>query len=108
MQYYKNKHVLGELTFGEYWNLAGCNAAAVKIKGVGKPCFEFELEDGNVRFRWSGAWPEESEEPRRTIRVPMSSKVKIIGNKVKGKDESGKEITLEFFDLSPTKNPVEI
>jgi hypothetical protein len=107
MQYYKNKHVLGELTFGEYWNLAGCNAAAVKIKGVGKPCFEFELEDGNVRFRCGERWPGPEGE-YRIVRMPLSSKVKIIGNKVKGKDESGKEIIIEFFDLAPTKNPVEI
>ncbi len=31
MDSHRIKNVLGELTFGEYWNVAGCHAYAVKL-----------------------------------------------------------------------------
>jgi hypothetical protein len=104
--YYSNKHCLGEFTFGEYWNLAGCNSAAAKIKNISKMCHTFEVTNEHVRFVYEGMFSGDGS--FYSIRIPLKSKAKVLDNKVKTKDDQGHDITVEFYDLIPTRSPVEI
>ena len=104
MDYYRNKHILGELTFGEYWNLAGCNAACVKFQGEKELCHRFQPKEEHIRFLWENLYISSGEE--FSIRIPLCSKAKVIGNKVITRNDIGKEVTLEFYDLTPTKYPL--
>lgn len=96
------KHVFGELTFGEYWNLFGCHAFCVKVWG--RNCLAFEpyqlFEQMCVRFRLSSYLNHDEE----SVFVPLESKVKVEGHKVRVKDNQGQEILLEFYELSPLES----
>lgn len=102
--YHTNKHILGELTFGEYWNLAGCNAGAAKIKGISKHCYNFETEPDRIKFLYEDRY--DGDGSLYSVRIPLKAKVKVAGNQVRTKDQNGFDVTIEFYDLVPTKSPV--
>ena len=98
MDSHRIKNVLGELTFGEYWNIAGCNAYAVKLRGknystafqpsdLPEPCIRFHFENyGNIF-------------------IPLGAKAKVVVNRVVTYDISNEEITLDFYELAPATGP---
>jgi len=93
------RNVFGELTFGEYWNLAGCHAAAVRAKGRKGICTTLIPKDDAVKFIFEPNTPY-------WIQIPLRSKATVSGNKVTTRDDAGKIVVLEFYDLTPTKSPV--
>jgi hypothetical protein len=98
MDSHRIKNVLGELTFGEYWNVAGCHAYAVKLRGknystafqpsdLPEPCIRFHFENyGNIF-------------------IPLGAKAKVLANRVITHDISNEEITLDFYELTPSTGP---
>jgi hypothetical protein len=104
--YYSNRHLLGEFTFGEYWNLAGCNAAVAKIENIASLCQTFEADHEKIKFVYEGLYSGDGS--FYSISVPLKSKAVVSENKVKTKDSSGHEIKIEFYELAPSRNPVEI
>lgn len=98
--HHRAKNVFGELTFGEYWNLVGCHASAFKIKGhkgIGTLCFP---DDSAIKFVFGdGSFFKDGSESY--IRVPLSSRARVSGNRVITKDSSGMEAVIDFFELSP-------
>lgn len=105
MDSHRIKNVLGELTFGEYWNITGCNAYAVKSKrkGTGAPLTSTSF--GPERWLRHGGQPE----PcicfdfgiYGNLFVPLKAKAKVVGHKVVTHDVHGEEITLDFYELTP-------
>jgi len=101
MDSYRIKNVLGELTFGEYWNVAGCNAYAVKLKGKNystsfQPVEPEDLPEPCIRFNF---------ENYGNIFVPLGAKAKVVGNRVMTRDIYKEEITLDFYELTPATGP---
>lgn len=102
MDCHRVKNVLGELTFGEYWNIAGSNAYAVKLKGK------------NIGPNYSTSF-EPSEMPEPCIRfyfenygnlfVPLGSKAKVVGHRVITEALQQGEVTLDFYELTPSTGP---
>lgn len=93
-EYHRAKNVFGELTFGEYWNLVGCHAAAFRIKGVKTLGFKFGATESSIKFFWGGGQREAAE-------IRLDAKVKAFGNKVAFKNSLDREMTIEFFELKP-------
>lgn len=102
--YHTAKYVLEGMTFGEYWNLVGCHCAAVKVKGYKDILFPF-VEEGCVKL-WQLGSVSKGPVPGPTIL--LSEKIKISGNKIETKDDLGKPINIEFFELVAAKSPVDI
>lgn len=100
-EYHAARHVFGEMTFGEYWNLAGCQAECCSIKtGIGsKRTIDFGVEDEFIMFRFQG------KETQHCIAVPLSAKVKINQNKVIVRDANN-ETVIRFYRLEPLESPV--
>lgn len=102
MDSHRVKNVLGELTFGEYWNVSGCTAYAVKLKGKTSTSFcpaDLKAESGAPKscivfsFNYGDVF------------VPLSSKAKVVGHRVITKDVQGEEVTLDFYELTPATGP---
>ena len=98
MDSHRIKNVLGELTFGEYWNIAGCNAYAVKLRGknystdfqpsdMPEPCVRFYFENYGNLF------------------VPLGAKAKVVGHRVITEALQQGEVTLDFYELTPLTGP---
>ena len=100
------RNVFGELTFGEYWNLAGCHAAVVKAKGRNGICATLVPKDDAVKFIFEKLAIDEGGRVTYWIQIPLRSKATVSGNKVTTKDDTGTSVVLEFYDLTPTKSPV--
>lgn len=136
--YHKNKYFLEGMTFGEYWNLAGCDSSVVALsdcdssgkrhpsRTAGLKCrngmalttdFCPDVREGKscVRFVFENRtdWNEKRNPSPNEVRgwsevvVPLDAKIKIKDNAVTTKALSGDEVTLEFYDLVPSKNPLE-
>lgn len=99
--YHIAKHVMGELTLGEYWNLIGCDAdvAIVKNSYGKKKILGFEADDDHIRFE-----VEDGHKFGWNLDVPLKSKVKVDGNSVRTTDDLGKEVTIEFYELKPVRS----
>jgi hypothetical protein len=93
------RNVFGELTFGEYWNLAGCHAGAVMADGRKGICTKITVKDDAVQLVFEQFTPY-------WIQIRLRSKATVSGNKVTTRDDMGKPVALEFYDLTPTKSPV--
>ena len=104
MESHRVKNVLGELTFGEYWNIAGCNAYAVKLKG----------KKYSNSFQYSTSF-QPSEMPEPCIRfyfenygnlfVPLRAKAKVVGHRGITEALQQGEVTLDFYELTPSTGP---
>lgn len=97
MDCHRIKNVLGELTFGEYWNAAGCTAYAVKSNG--KICTSFEPSDMPepcIHFYF---------ENYGNLYVPLRAKAKAVGHKVITETIGEGEVTLDFYELTPATGP---
>lgn len=97
MESHRIKNALGELTFGEYWNIAGCTAYAVKSKG--KTCTTFgpenNLQEPCIRFYFDGYG---------NMFVPLRAKAKAVGHKVVTEALGEGEVTLDFYELTPASH----
>ena len=108
--YHAAKNVLGELTFGEYWNLVS-GAAAVRVKcgkllrGVhhqnNRLCIDFGPERGSIKFRFPIRIAGSYAAAAYNIEVRLSEKVVVARNKAKTKLVDGQEVEIEFYELAP-------
>lgn len=96
--YHIAKHVMGELTFGEYWNLIGSTASVAVLKGAfhKRMTMQFSPMEDCIRFNMI-----DDGRPRWSLDIPLKSKVKVSGHSVRTTDHRGEEITIEFYELAP-------
>lgn len=98
--YLKNKNVLGELSFGEFWNAFGCHAACAKIEGIRGVFFDLFVEDEVVVFCMpSSDGPTGCGDMK--IRVLLKASAIVAGNRVSTSDWTGKKRVISFFELKP-------
>lgn len=95
--HHRAKNVFGELTFGEYWNLTGCHAAAARLNGSRMLVTRFEPDGESVRFIFQD--PDDCSETY--FSVSLKCRVQVAGSKVKVIDDLDKNTTIEFFELKP-------
>lgn len=95
--HHRAKNVFGELTFGEYWNLVGCHAAAARLNGSRMLVTRFEPDGESVKFLFHD--PDDCSETY--FSVSLKCKVQVAGNKVKMIHDLDKNTTIEFFELKP-------
>ena len=104
-EFHRNKHMLGELTMGEYYEMAEFPpVAAIEFKenwgSSYADCHDIAMNAEMVVFRLGGARHDDF------VLVPRSSKVRVDENKVRTKDEQGRDMTIRFYDLKPTPDPL--
>lgn len=91
------KNVFGEMTFGEYWNLVGCHAEAVRLNGGPEFITRFGPDGHFVKFFFA-----DFEEGSKTyLSVPLGTRVRASGNRVTVLESLGRDTSIEFFELRP-------
>lgn len=104
--YHIAKNVFGELTFGEYWNLAGCHSQCCAVRMDGKFVYttDFKPEEDMIFFYLEGYYSGDGS--KFCKKVPLSSKVKVNKNVVESFDHLNKKVTIKFYRLEPLESPV--
>lgn len=97
------KNVMGELTFGEYWNLVACNSAVAvvncpRLKINKKMTISFSVDAEKVMFHFPGSFNDKGK--TYSIDIYLREIVQVAGNKAKTMF-NGKPVEIEFYDITP-------